>query len=84
MSVIHVHCDRGEHVTGAKDVKARVGDALLPPVVDKPCTKQHVELARGLFKSVEAALEMTHLGRAIIEAEGLADVHVNTSSLIGA
>jgi hypothetical protein len=44
-------------------------------VVDKPCTKEHVELARGLFKSVEAALEMTHLGHAISEAEGLADVH---------
>jgi hypothetical protein len=45
-------------------------------MVDKPCTKQHVDLARGLFKSVEAALEMTHLGRAITEAEGVADVHV--------
>jgi hypothetical protein len=45
-------------------------------VVDKPCTKEHVELARGPFKSVEAALEMTHLGRAISEAEGLAGVHV--------
>jgi hypothetical protein len=28
------------------------------------------------FKSVEAALEMTHFGRAISEAEGLVDVHV--------
>jgi hypothetical protein len=30
----------------------------------------------GLFKSVKAALEMTHFGRAIIEAEGLAGVYV--------
>jgi hypothetical protein len=29
-----------------------------------------------MFESVEAALEMTHFGRAISEAEGLADVHV--------
>jgi hypothetical protein len=48
----------------------------LPPVVDKPCTKKHVELARGLFQSIEAAFEMTHFRRAITEAEGLADVHV--------
>jgi hypothetical protein len=75
-NVIHVQCDHGEHVTGAENVNARVGDALSSPVVDKPCTKQHVELVRGLFKSVEAALEMTHFGRAISEAEGLADVHV--------
>jgi hypothetical protein len=27
-------------------------------------------------QSVEAALEMTHFGRAITESEGLADVHV--------
>jgi hypothetical protein len=45
-------------------------------VVDKPCTKEHVELARGLFQSVEAAFEMTHLRRAIREAEGVADVHI--------
>jgi ABC-type protease/lipase transport system fused ATPase/permease subunit len=45
-------------------------------VVDKPCTKEHVELVRGLLKSVEAAFEMTHFERAIIEAEGLANVHV--------
>jgi hypothetical protein len=30
----------------------------------------------GLFKAVEAALEVTHFGRAVVEAEGLADVHV--------
>jgi hypothetical protein len=63
-------------VTGAEDVDAWVGYALLPSVVDKPATKEHVELARGLFKSAEAALEMTHFGRTISEAEGLADVHV--------
>jgi hypothetical protein len=63
-------------VIGAENINARVRDALLPPVVDKPCTKQHVELARGLFKYVEAALEMTDFGRAIREAEGLADVRV--------
>jgi hypothetical protein len=45
-------------------------------MVDKPWTNHHVELARGLFKSVEAALEMTHFRRAISEAERLADVHV--------
>jgi hypothetical protein len=45
-------------------------------VVDKPCTKEHIELARGLLKSIEAAFEVTHLGRAIGEGEGLADVHV--------
>jgi hypothetical protein len=43
---------------------------------DKPGTRKHVELARGLFESIEAALEMTHFRRAISEAEGLADVHV--------
>jgi hypothetical protein len=75
-NVIDVQCDNGEYVTGAEDVDARVGDALLPPVVDEPCTEQHVELARGLLDSVEAALEMTQFGRAITEAEGLADVHV--------
>jgi hypothetical protein len=48
----------------------------LPPVVDKPCTKEHVELARGLFHSVEATLEMAHFRLAIREAEGLADIHV--------
>jgi hypothetical protein len=36
----------------------------------------HVELARGVLKSVEATLEMTHFGRAISESEGLADVHI--------
>jgi hypothetical protein len=51
-------------VTGAEDVDARVGDALWPPVVDEPCTEQHAELARGLLKSGETALEMTHFGRA--------------------
>jgi hypothetical protein len=48
----------------------------LPPVVDKPCTKEHVELARGLFQSAEEAFAMTHLRRSIREAKGLADVHV--------
>jgi hypothetical protein len=45
-------------------------------MVDDPCTKYHFELAGGLFESVEAALEVTHFGRAIGEAKGLADVHV--------
>jgi hypothetical protein len=49
---------------------------LSPPVVDKPCTKEHVELARGLLKTVETTFEMTHFRRAIKEAEWLADVHV--------
>jgi hypothetical protein len=30
----------------------------------------------GLFQAVKAALEVTHFGRAIVEAEGLADVYV--------
>jgi hypothetical protein len=42
-------------VTGAEDVGVGVRDALLPPVVDKPCTKEHVKLARGMFHSVEVA-----------------------------
>jgi hypothetical protein len=63
-------------VKSAGDVGTRVQDALLPPVVDKPGTKEHVELARGLFQSVEASFDMTHLRRAIGEAKGLADVHV--------
>jgi hypothetical protein len=63
-------------VTIAEDVDAGVRDALLPPVVDKPCTKEYVELARGLFQAVEATFEMTHLRHAIGEAKGLADVHV--------
>jgi hypothetical protein len=45
-------------------------------MVDKPCRKEHVELARGLFQSVEATFEMTHFRRAIRETERLADVHV--------
>jgi hypothetical protein len=45
-------------------------------VVDKPCTKEHVELARGLFQSAGAAFEVTHFRRAIKEAERMADVHV--------
>jgi hypothetical protein len=75
-NVVHVKCDNGEHIIVAEDVDARVGNALLPPMVDKPCTEQHVELARGLFESVEATLEVTHFRRAISEAEGLANVHV--------
>jgi hypothetical protein len=75
-NVIEVQCDHGEDVTGAEDVYARVGNALLPPMVDEPRTEQHVELARGLLKSVEAALELTHFGRAITEFEWLVDVHV--------
>jgi hypothetical protein len=45
-------------------------------MVDEPCAVEHVELARGLLKAAETALEVTHLGRAISESEGLADVHV--------
>jgi hypothetical protein len=74
--VIDVHRDHGEDVTGAEYVDARIRDALLPPVVDKPCTKEHVEFARGLFQAVEAAFDVRYFGRAIKEAEGLADVHV--------
>jgi hypothetical protein len=45
-------------------------------MVDKPCTKEYVEIASGLFQSVEATFEVTHFRRAINEAERLADVHV--------
>jgi hypothetical protein len=75
-NVVHVKCDHGENVTGAEGVDAWVGYALLPPIFDKPCTKEHVELARGMFQAVEAALEMTHFRRAISEVEGLVNVHV--------
>jgi hypothetical protein len=63
-------------MTGAENVDAWIGYALLLPMVDEPGTKKHVELARGMFVSVKAALEMTHFRRATSEAEGLADVHV--------
>jgi hypothetical protein len=63
-------------MSGAENVDARVRYALLPPVFDKPSTQGHVELARGLFQSVEAAFEMTHLRSTIREAEWLADAHV--------
>jgi hypothetical protein len=45
-NVIHIKCDHGEDGTGAKGVDARVGDALLPPMVDEPCTEEHVEFER--------------------------------------
>jgi hypothetical protein len=38
-NVIDVHGDHGENVAGAVDVDAQVGDALLPSMVDEPCTK---------------------------------------------
>jgi hypothetical protein len=38
-NIVYEKCDHGEDVTGAEDVDACVGDALLPPVVDKQCTK---------------------------------------------
>jgi hypothetical protein len=63
-------------VAVAEGLDAGISDALLPPVVDKPCAKEHVELARGLFQAVNEAFEMTYLKRVISEAEGLADVHV--------
>jgi hypothetical protein len=45
-------------------------------MVYEPCMELHVEPAGGgLLKAVEAALEVTHLGRAITKAEGLADIH---------
>jgi hypothetical protein len=45
-------------------------------MVDKLGTQEHVELARGLFESVEAVFKVTQFRRAISEAEGLADVYV--------
>jgi hypothetical protein len=63
-------------VTGAEDVDAWVRDALLTPVFDKLSTEEHVELARGFFQSAEAAFEMTHIRRAIREADCVADVLV--------
>jgi hypothetical protein len=44
--------------------------------IDKPCTQEHVKLARGLLQAAEAAFEMTHFRRAIGQAKGLADVRV--------
>jgi hypothetical protein len=38
-NVINAHGDHGENVAGAVDVDARVEDALLPSMVDEPCTK---------------------------------------------
>jgi hypothetical protein len=49
MDVIDVQRDHGEDVTGAEDVDTRVGNAMLPPMVDEPCTEEHVELAGGLL-----------------------------------
>jgi hypothetical protein len=63
-------------VTDAEYVDAWIRYALLPPVADKPCTKEHLEFARGPFQAVGAAFAVTHFGRAIREADGLADVHV--------
>jgi hypothetical protein len=63
-------------VNGAVHIDIGIRDLLLPSVVDKLCTNEHAELARGLFQSVEAAFEVTHFGRTIRESEGLADVHV--------
>jgi hypothetical protein len=45
-------------------------------MVDEPCTEEHVELAGGLLKAVEASLEVTHFGRAIAEAAGLAGAYI--------
>jgi hypothetical protein len=75
-NVVHVEGDHGENVSGAEDVDARVRYALLPPVIDKPFTQEHVELVRVLFRTIEVAFEMTHFTSAIGEAEGFADVHV--------
>jgi hypothetical protein len=74
--VIDVQRDHGEDVAGAENVDSRVRNAMLPPIVDEPCTEEHVQLAGGLLQAVLATLEVTHFGRAIDEAEGLADVHV--------
>jgi hypothetical protein len=38
-NIVRVKCDHGEDVTGTEDIDAWVGDALLPPVVEKLCTK---------------------------------------------
>jgi hypothetical protein len=71
----------GEDVTGAEDVDAWVRYALLPPVVDKLGTKEHDELARGLFLSVEAAFEITSLK---VPSEKPRGWRMYTSSLMGA
>jgi hypothetical protein len=75
-NLVHVESDHGGNVTIAEDVDAGVGDALLPTVIDKPCMREQVELARGLLQAEEAAFEMTHFRRAIGEAKGLTYVHV--------
>jgi hypothetical protein len=45
-------------------------------MVYEPCVEEHVALARGLLKAAEATLDVAHFGRAILESEGLADIHV--------
>jgi hypothetical protein len=40
-NVVHIERDHGEDLTVAEDVDAWVLDALLPPIIDKPCTKVH-------------------------------------------
>jgi hypothetical protein len=42
-------------VFGPKYVDARILYTFLPSVVDKPVTEEHVELARGLFQSIEVS-----------------------------
>jgi hypothetical protein len=74
-NVVHGEGDHGENVSGADDADARVRYAQLPPVFYEQVNQEHVELARGMFQSVEAALEMTYL-RSAWGTERLADVHV--------
>jgi hypothetical protein len=82
-NVVYVEGGHGENGIGAEDVDAGVRDALLPFAIDKTGTKEHVELARGLFQAVEAEFEMTHPRRAIEKTEGLADVHVFLDGSVG-
>jgi hypothetical protein len=54
--IIHAKGSHGGNGPGFKDVDARVQDALLPPIVDKPVPQHGVELAMRLSKSVEQSV----------------------------
>jgi hypothetical protein len=76
VDVVRVEGGNDEDGPGAEGVDARVRDALLPLVVDKPVPDEHVELAGGLFQAVEAMVETAHFRGAIREAAGFTDVNV--------
>jgi hypothetical protein len=76
MNVVHAEGNHGEDYPGAEGIDARVLYALLPLILDKPISQEHVELAGGLFQAVEVAFEVVNFGYTIRKAEGLANVHI--------